>query len=285
MNKLLLNISWRRTLTSIPLYVSFIVFTILVLLPVYWMTRSAFATSTDLIKLPLVYFPPPTPRNFATLLEQVPFGLYLRNSFLFAISTTLATLLVSYLAAYAFARIRFPGSSTLLWILLISMALPDIGTIVPLYRILQTLHLSDSIAGITLILTSTLTPFTVWVLISFIKQVPYEIEEAAILDGASLPQILWHILLPVTVPGLVTMGLINFVNAWNNLLYPLSFTTSPSAKTLSVAITEIYAGYSPWGKPWELIMAVGVTMTIPIVILVLLSQRSVVRGLTGGAIK
>jgi ABC-type glycerol-3-phosphate transport system permease component len=86
--------------------------------------------------------------------------------------------------------------------------------------------LSDSIGGITLVLTSTLTPFTVWVLVSFIKQVPYEIEEAAILDGASLPQILWHILLPVSISGLVTIGLINFVNAWNNLLYPLSFTTS-----------------------------------------------------------
>jgi len=285
MNKPLAKISWRRTINSIPVYLAFIVFTILVLLPVYWMTRSAFAVSTDLIKLPLVYFPQPTLRNFATLLEQVPFDLYLRNSLLFALSTALITLLVSYLAAYAFARIRFPGSGVLLWILLLTMALPDIGTIVPLYQILKTLHLSDSIAGITLILTSTLTPFTVWVLVSFIKQVPYEIEEAAILDGASLPQILWHILLPVTVPGLVTMGLINFVNAWNNLLYPLSFTTSPSAKTLSVAITEIYAGSSPWGKSWELIMAVGVTMTVPIVILVLLSQRSIVRGLTGGAIK
>jgi ABC-type glycerol-3-phosphate transport system permease component len=266
-------------------YLVFIVFTFIVLLPVYWMVRSAFSVSSDLIKLPLIYFPPPTLANFATLMQQVPFALYLRNSLLFATGTSLLTLLVSFLAAYAFARIQFPGSNILLWILLISMALPDIGTIVPLYRILKTLHLSDSISGITLILTSTLTPFTVWVLVSFIKQVPYEIEEAAILDGANLPQIFWHILLPVTVPGLVTMGLINFVNAWNNLLYPLSFTTSPSAKTLSVVITEIYAGFSPWGKPWELIMAVGVTMTIPIVILVLISQKSIVRGLTGGAIK
>lgn len=279
------HLHWRRTLSSGSVYLAFIVFTIVVLLPIYWMTRSAFSITTELHKVPLVYFPEPTIRNFATLLEQVPFALYLRNSLLFALSTTLLTLLVSYLAAYAFARIRFPGSGLLMWILVLSMALPDIGTIVPLYRILQILHLSDSIAGITLVLTSALTPFTVWVLVSFIRQVPYEIEEAATLDGASLPQILWRILLPVTVPGLVTMGLINFVNAWNNLLYPLSFTTSPSAKTLSVAITEIYAGYSPWGKPWELIMAVGVTMTFPIIILVVLTQRSIVRGLTGGAIK
>lgn len=284
-NDPLTNIHWRRTLTSGSIYLAFVVFTIVILLPIYWMIRSAFSTSTELFKLPLVYLPHLTLRNFSTLLEQVPFGLYLRNSLLFATFTTFLTLLVSYLAAYAFARIRFPGSNLLMWILILSMALPDIGTIVPLYQILKTLHLSDSIAGITLVLTSALTPFTVWVLVSFIRQVPYEIEEAATLDGASLPQILWHILLPLTVPGLVTMGLINFVNAWNNLLYPLSFTTSPAAKTLSVAITEIYAGYSPWGKPWELIMTVGVTMTIPIVFLVLLTQRSIVRGLTGGAIK
>jgi ABC-type glycerol-3-phosphate transport system permease component len=285
MNKPKRNTPWNRMLNSSMLYLAFIFFTILVLLPVYWMVRSAFSSPTDLIKLPLIYFPHPTLRNFATLMEQVPFALYLRNSLLFSIGTTLLTLLVSFLAAYAFARIQFPGSNILMWILLLSMALPDIGTIVPLYRILKTLHLSDSIAGITLILTSALTPFTVWVLVSFIKQVPREIEEAAILDGATLPQMFWHILLPVTVPGLVTMGLINFVNAWNNLLYPLSFTTSPSAKTLSVAITEIYNSFSPYGKPWELIMAVGVTMTIPIIILVLISQKSIVRGLTGGAIK
>ena len=165
------------------------------------------------------------------------------------------------------------------------MALPDVGTIVPLYRMLSSLHLLDTLAGLILVLSSTLTPFTVWVLVSFIKQVPYEIEEAAIIDGASLPQIFWRILIPVTAPGLVTMGLINFINAWNNLLYPLSFSVSPSSKTLSVAITEVFAGFSPWGRPWELIMAVGVTMVIPMVILVFISQKAIVRGLTGGALK
>jgi len=266
-------------------YVSFLFFTFVVLLPVYWMVRSSLAPAADLIKIPLVYFPTPTLRNFITLVEQVPFLEYVRNSLIFALATTLVTLVVSFLAAYAFARIRFPGSSIIMWTLVLSMALPDVGTIVPLYRILSSLRLLDTIAGITLVLSSALAPFTVWVLVSFIKQVPYEIEEAAIIDGASLLQIFGRILVPVTKPALVTMGLINFINAWNNLLYPLSFTTSPSSKTLSVSITEIFAGYSPWGKPWELIMAVGVTMTIPMVILVLFSQRSIVRGLTGGAIK
>ncbi len=276
---------WNFNWNSGIVYICFVVFTLIVLLPVYWMVRSSIAPAADLIKTPLVYFPTPTLRNYETLVTQIPFFRYIRNSLAFAVITTTVTLVVSYLAAYAFARIQFPGSGVILWILLLTMALPDVGTIVPLYRILSTLHLLDSIAGISWVLSSTLTPFTVWVLVSFIKQIPYEIEEAAIIDGASLPQILTHILLPVTTPGLVTMGLINFINAWNNLLYPLSFTTSPSAKTLSVSITEVFAGYSPWGKPWELIMAVGVTMTIPMVILVLFSQKAIVRGLTGGAIK
>jgi ABC-type glycerol-3-phosphate transport system permease component len=273
------------TLNSVGIYLSFVLFCFVVLIPLYWTVRSSFANPTDLHTLPLIYFPTPTLQNFSTLVEQIPFWAYLRNSIIFSVATTFVSLLVSYLAAYAFARIKFPGSGIILWILVLSMALPEVGTIVPLYRILSSLKLLDTIAGLTLVLSSTLAPFTVWVLVSFIKQVPYEIEEAAIMDGASLPRILIQILLPVTAPGLVTMGLINFINAWNNLLYPLSFSVTPASKTLSVSITEVFAGFSPWGKPWELIMAVGVTMVVPVVFLILFSQRSIVRGLTGGSIK
>ncbi|MCC7449666.1 MAG: carbohydrate ABC transporter permease [Anaerolineae bacterium] len=270
---------------SLGKYTGFLLFSLVVLIPIYWMVRSSFASQSDLFHVPLVYLPTLTLQNFQTLVTQVPFVDYLRNSIIFAVATTAVTLIVSYLAAYAFARIQFPGSGVILWILLLTMALPDVGTIVPLYRILSSLRLLDTIAGLTLVLSSTLTPFTVWVLVSFIKQVPYEIEEAAIIDGASLPQILVRILLPVTMPGLVTMGLINFINAWNNLLYPLSFSVTPASKTLSVSITEVFAGFSPWGKPWELIMAVGVAMVVPVVLLIMFAQKSIVRGLTGGSIK
>ncbi len=272
---------WQK----ISIYFYFAVFCFIILLPVYWLVRSSLASATDLNKTPPVYFPPLSFNNFITLYEQVPFLEYTFNSIVFALATTFVTMVVSYMAAYAFARIQFPGSGLLMWILVLSMALPEVGTIIPLYRVLNGLSLLDTISGLTIVLSSVLAPFTVWVLVSFIKQVPYEIEEAAIIDGASLPQIFGRILIPVTAPGLVTMGLINFVNAWNNLLYPLSFSVTPASKTLSVAITEVFAGYSPWGKPWELIMAVGVTMVIPMIILVFLSQKALVRGLTGGALK
>ena len=279
------RVRFKLTWNSLPFYLSFAVFCLVVLTPIYWMLRSSAATVTDLHQLPLIYLPSLTLQNYQTLIQQVPFFEYLRNSIIFSVATTLVTLFVSFLAAYAFARIDFPGSGIILWVLVLSMALPEVGTIVPLYRILSSLRLLDTITGLTLVLSSTLTPFTVWVLVAFIKQVPYEIEEAAVIDGASLPQIFVRILLPVTAPGIVTMGLINFINAWNNLLYPLSFSVSPASKTLSVAITEVYAGFSPWGKPWELIMAVGVTMVVPIVVLIMFSQRAIVRGLTAGAFK
>jgi multiple sugar transport system permease protein len=277
--------SLRPRLGALWTYLLAISYSLLILVPVYWLVRSAFSTASQLNKVPPIWLPAPTLQNFTTLITQVPFFAYLSNSFWFSVGTTLASLAVSFLAAYAFARLEIPGSAVLLWVLTLSMALPDVGTIVPLYRILAGLHLLDTIAGLILVLSSTLAPFTVWVLVSFIKQVPYEIEEAARIDGASLAQIMWRVLLPVSMPGLVTMGLINFINAWNNLLYPLSFSTSKAAKTLSVSITEVFAGYSPWGKPWELIMAVGVVMVAPVVVLVLLSQRSIVSGLTRGAIK
>ncbi len=270
---------------SIGTYAAFVVFCLVVLVPILWMVRSAFSVQSDLTRTPLVYLPRPTLQNFRMLIDQVPFLEYTRNSIVFALATTIVTLVVSYLAAYAFARLRIRGSGILLWAFLLSMALPDVGTIVPLYRILSRFNLLDTITGLTIVLSSTLTPFTVWVLVSFIKQVPYEIEEAAIIDGASLPTVLWRIVLPLTTPGLVTMGVINFINAWNNLLYPLSFSVTPASKTLSVSITEVFAGYSPWGRPWELIMAVGVTMVIPITLLILVSQKAIVRGLTGGAVK
>src|SRR5258707_499315 len=196
----------RLKLGTAPLYFSALVYCLVVLIPVYWMLRSAFSSAADLRTSPLNYFPSLTLDNFNTLISQVPFFDYTRNSIVFAIATTLVTLIVAYLAAYAFARIQFPGSGLILWVLVLSMALPEVGTIVPLYQILRNLHLLDTITGLTLVLGSVLTPFTVWVLVAFIKQVPYEIEEAAIIDGASLLQILWRILLPVTMPGLVTMG-------------------------------------------------------------------------------
>ncbi len=143
----------------------------------------------------------------------------------------------------------------------------------------------DTRTGLVIVMGSVLVPFTVWVLVAFIQQVPYEIEEAAIIDGANLFQIMIRIMLPLTSPALPTMLVINFINAWNNLLFPLAFSATAKSKTLSVAITEIFQARAPWGRPWNLVSTLGVTMVLPAIILVLFSQKAIVRGLTRGAIK
>jgi ABC-type glycerol-3-phosphate transport system permease component len=267
------------------LYTLVALFAFVVLVPFYWMVKSALSSEEDVFGIPPIYFPPLTLENFQRLADQVPLVRYLVNSLLFATATALATLAASFLAAYAIARVRVRGSNALLLALVVSTALPEIVTIIPLYQMLRDFRLLDSILGLTLIMSSVLAPFTVWVLVAFIRQVPYEMEEAAIIDGARLPEILWRIVLPLTAPALATMLVINFVNAWNNLLYPLAFTSSPESKTLSIAITQIYSQRTPYGRPWELISALGVTMMIPVIILTILSQRAIVRGLTAGAIK
>jgi ABC-type glycerol-3-phosphate transport system permease component len=281
--------SWPRRspaeMTTLGLYALVALFALVVLIPFYWMLKSALSRPDDVFTVPPQYLTPPTLENFGRLAEQVPISRYFANSVIFATATTLVTLVASFLAAYAIARFDVPGRNVLLLALVVSTALPEIVTIIPLYQVLRDLHLLDSLVGLTFIMSSVLAPFTVWVLVAFIRQVPYEIEEAAIIDGARLPEIIWRIVLPVTAPALATMTVINFVNAWNNLLYPLAFSSSLQAKTLSVAITEIFQARSPFGRPWELISSLGITMMIPVVILAVVSQRAIVRGLTAGAFK
>jgi ABC-type glycerol-3-phosphate transport system permease component len=267
------------------LYALMALFAIAVLIPFYWMLKSALSQPVDVFAVPPLYVSPPTLENFARLADQVPIVTYFANSVFFATATTFVTLIASFLAAYAIARIDVRGRNVLLLALVISTALPEIVTIIPLYQVLRDLHLLDTVLGLTLIMSSVLAPFTVWVLVAFIRQVPYEIEEAAIVDGAVLPEIIWRIVLPMTAPALATMAVINFVNAWNNLLYPLAFSSSVQSKTLSVAITEVFQASSPFGRPWELISCLGITMMIPVIVLAVVSQRAIVRGLTAGAFK
>src|SRR5215217_5762194 len=167
---------------SFGLYALVTLFALVVLIPFYWMLKSALSRPDDVFTVPPQYLTPPTLENFGRLAEQVPIFRYFANSVIFATATTLLTLAASFLAAYAIARFDVPGRNVLLLALVVSTALPEIVTIIPLYQVLRDLHLLDSLMGLTFIMSSVLAPFTVWVLVAFIRQVPYEIEEAAIVD-------------------------------------------------------------------------------------------------------
>lgn len=267
-------------------YGLFVIYVFVTLFPFYWIFISSVTPKHKLFSIPPLYFPAYfTTENFTRMMRNIPFSAYLRNSLIFALSSSALSVLLSFFAAYAFARIRFRGSNVLLLFFLLSIALPPITTVIPLYELYGRVNLLNTIEGMVIAMSSLITPFTIWVLIAFIQQVPAEIEEAAAIDGAGFLRILFRISLPLILPAIGTMFVINFITSWNELLYPLVFGVDASSKTLTVGLTEVALESTAYGKPWDLMSALSVVMIIPVVVLVIVFQRTIVEGLTRGAIK
>lgn len=262
-------------------------FLFVVLFPFYWITVSSFTPRYDLFTIPPRYWPSIfTLENYRVLLENIPLVKYFANSMIFSIGSSLFSVITAFLASYALARIKFRGANLVFVGLLVSVALPPIGTLVPLFDLYKQLDLINTHHGLIILMASLMTPFTVWILVPFIQQVPFEVEEAALIDGARLPQVLWHIVLPILRPALVTLFLINFIIAWNELLYPLVFATTEATKTLSVGLIELSVEPTAGGgRPWHLLSSMSVTMIVPVLLIVLFFQRLIIGGLTRGAVK
>jgi ABC-type glycerol-3-phosphate transport system permease component len=275
----------RRT-NLLVTYVLLVLYVFVTLFPFYWIFISSVTPKHKLFSIPPLYFPRYfTMENFSRMISNIPFYAYLRNSLWFSLSSSAISVLLSFFAAYAFARIRFRGSNVLLLFFLLSIALPPITTVIPLYELYGRVNLLNKIEGMVVAMSSLITPFTIWVLIAFIKQVPVEIEEAAAIDGAGFFRILFRISLPLILPAVGTMFVINFITSWNELLYPLVFGVDAKSKTLTVGLTEVALESTAYGKPWDLMSALSVVMIIPVVVLVIIFQRTIVEGLTRGAIK
>jgi ABC-type glycerol-3-phosphate transport system permease component len=215
----------------------------------------------------------------------VPLGAYFRNSLIFAVGSSGVSVIAAGMAAYALARIRFRGSNVIYVALILSVALPQIAVLVPMFQTFQTFKLVNTYHGLILMMSSLMLPFTIMTLVSFIHQVPGEIEEAAYIDGANTVQIIVRIVLPLLRPALFTMFVINFIISWNELLYPLVFAQRIDTKTLSVGLTELTADASTYTRPWDLLSAMSVLMIVPVLLIILFGQRLIISGLARGAVK
>lgn len=264
-----------------------LVFLFVVLFPFYWIVLSSFTPKYELFTIPPRYwFSTITLENYQVLASSIPLARYFVNSMLFAAGSSVVSVAVAFLASYALARIQFRGANVVFIVFVMSLALPQVGGLVPLFELFKNVSLINTYHGLVILMSSLILPFTIWILVPFLRQIPYEIEEAAIIDGARLPQIFWFITLPIMRPALVTMLIINFIIAWNELIYPLVFATSGSNKTLSVGLVELAVQPTAGGgRPWDLLSAMSVVMIVPILILVLLFQRLIVSGLTRGAVR
>jgi ABC-type glycerol-3-phosphate transport system permease component len=268
-------------------YAGYLIFTIAILFPVYWVAISSLTPRSSLLSSPPNYWPGRlTLENYHRLMDQIPFWDYLRNSLTFSIGSSLLAVLVSFTAAYAFARLEFRGKNMLFVFFMLTVTLPSIATVIPLFRLWNDLGLVNTTQGLVILMGSAQAPFTIWVLTSFIKQIPREIEEAARMDGANMARVMIQMVAPLTKPALATLFIINFIITWNELFYPLVFAKSTDAKPMTLALVELTAGAGEGaGRPWDLMSALSMVMVIPTVILVTVFQRLIVEGLTRGAVK
>jgi ABC-type glycerol-3-phosphate transport system permease component len=220
--------------------------------------------------------------HYRALFAERDFLVPIRNSLVVAGSTTVFCVVVGGLCAYALARLRFRGKAPILGLILAVSVFPQIAVVSPLYLVLRELRLINTYPGLILPYLTFAMPLTVWLLVGFFRQLPAELEEAAMVDGASRLRALREIILPLAVPGLATTAILTFVYSWNEFLFALSFTLGPERQTVPVAIALFRGQYQvPWGQ----ILAAAIVATAPVALLVLLFQRRIVQGLTAGAVK
>jgi ABC-type glycerol-3-phosphate transport system permease component len=277
---------FQRYGQSILVYFSFAIFVVVIGMPFYFIFVSSIMPKNELFSIPPNYLPStPTLNSYRDMLAAVPFYTYFGNSLVFATGSSALSVIAAGMAAYALARIHFPGSNVIYLALILSVALPQIAVLVPMFQTFQTFKLVSTHHGLIIMMSSLMLPFTIMTLVSFIKQVPSEIEDAAYIDGANTRQIIIRVILPLIRPALFTMFLINFIISWNELLYPLVFAHNVWTKTLSVGLTELTDPGSTYTKPWDLMSSMSVLMIIPVLLIILFGQRMIISGLARGAIK
>jgi multiple sugar transport system permease protein len=253
------------------------------LTPYLWTLFTSLKTERELYQFPVTYWPhTPTIVNYVQVFTQNPFGRFLLNSALVTVISTAACLFIAALAAYAFARLRFRGREVLLVGLLVVAMIPLITVIVPLYILVRNLGLLNSYAGLIAPYVTYSLPVAIFILTAFFREIPQELEEAALIDGCTRLNTLWRIIAPLAAPGLITAGIIVFVYTWNEFLVALTLTSTNEVRTITVGIA-LYRGEFTF--PWGVISAAVTLATIPIMALILLGQRLVIRGLTAGAVK
>ncbi|MBP7581139.1 MAG: carbohydrate ABC transporter permease [Vogesella sp.] len=222
--------------------------------------------------------------NYVAVFAEQPFGQNLLNSVLVAGGVVLLSLTVSLLAAYALGRVQFRGRGVLMMTILGVSMFPQVAILSGLFELISWLGLYDSLWALVLSDLIFTLPFTVWVLVTFMRELPRELEEAALMDGAGVLTVIFRIFLPLLWPAVAATSLLAFIAAWNEFLFALTFTLSGEQRTVPVAIALI-SGASSYELPWGNIMAASVIVTVPLIVLVLIFQRQIVSGLTAGAVK
>lgn len=279
-------------------YKPYLIYTLAVLIVLYvmapyvWLVISSLSTKADLLEVPLRWFPKhPTLANYTSILggkgnsvsdASSQFLQALRNSAVVSLSVTGLSLFLGVLSAYAFARLSFRGRKPALLMVLLTQMIAPIALIIPLYMIMLKFHLMNHKLSLIIIYLSFVLPFVIWIMKSYLSNISTELEEAARIDGCSRLRAFFVIILPLSSSGLAATTIFAFIMSWNEFFYALNFTTTISAKTLPVLITEFSSKH---GADYILTSTGGVIASLPPVILALVFQRYIISGLSAGSIK
>jgi multiple sugar transport system permease protein len=255
------------------------------LFPIYYMVTSSFKTHLELFRQPPTWFPvAPNLDGYADLFGNRQFGRALLNSLYYVAISVAISMIIGTLAAYSLARFRLPWkfSGILAFWILSTRMVPPIVTIVPVYQVINSLRLVNQPAGLILVYVTFSLPFAVWMMRSFIIEIPVDLEESAMVDGASRLQTMWRVILPLVRPGLVATAIFIVIDSYNEFLFALILTSTPDRIPMSVATSALIGRLT---VQWEAMNAGGTIAIIPIILFALFLQRHLVRGLTLGAVK
>ncbi len=274
---------------SVFVHVMAIAVCVVILAPFGWLLIASIANDNDLLAVPLHWIPQhPTFDRYVQIFTAqgdnvfAGFRSSFFNSLIVATSTVLISTTVGVFGAYAFARLRFRGRRAVLMFFLSTYMVPPIALVIPMYLVMVQLHLLDTVFGLIVVYSSFATPFVLWIMGNYFQSIPFELEEAARIDGCSRMGALFRVILPLARPGLLAMMLFAFLIAWDEFLYALIFTSTAASKTIPVAISEFTGRYT---TNFGLQAAGGVLAALPPVIIAAIFQRQIVGGLSGGAVK
>lgn len=256
---------------------------IIVMVPVIWMVNAAFRPIKELLVYPPMLIPREiTLEYFAKILANPQYQRYFINSSILAISTLLVSIGLGLPAAYGFSRSRVPGGSIILFGIMALLMLPPVTLIIPYFRLANALGLFDRLAGLIVVNVAFTLPIVIWLLKGYLDSIPVDLEEAALIDGCSRLQALQKILLPLIVPAIVGIGTYIFVQAWNEYLFALILTDTPSSQVITIGLSLFFGQRV---RDWNSIMALSTLSSLPLLFIFIFFQRWVVQGMTSGAVK
>jgi len=252
-------------------------------IPFYWMVATSLKHDKEIYGYEATLIPQqPTLANYATVFRETPYLMYLRNSVVVAVGSTVLSMLIAVLGAYAIARLNFPGRAMVARGLVFTYLVPTSLLFIPMFALMSVLRLTDSLHGLIIAYLGFDVPFCTWLLMGYFKSVPVELEEAARVDGCNRIGALMRVVLPMSLPALVVVTFFSFTHAWNEFLYAYVFTSTTSARTLTTGLVNFMSqDVFFWGP----LMASTVMSALPPVIMFLVFQRWVVKGLTLGGVK